>query len=363
MLLTQWFGVTVSDADRSVASEKSDIEEIATKSLLMQTNAATAQHRSLCRGTHASGVCVRAQFEVFDVTAKRAPELAARLAKGIFAKPGVYPAVARFANADSNINSDFKPDVRSLSFSVDLTRDGTAAVGSSSRQDFSMQNAATLPINDSPAFLATIKVLTASNPVAGLWSLPFKDKLKVVRTLALAELQARQRIKPYQQLRYWSTVPFRHGPDDVVKFSAIPSPNNSARPLQKGNPKGLQDELVRHIKEDNQMGWFNFAVQFLDAGKMTYWGKTRDANFWIENASVEWNEAEAPFHAVARLALRRNSQLSLEASEATYFDVTGNSTPDSRPVGSINRARCPAEVASRKARTHAAGPRCEYFRH
>jgi hypothetical protein len=56
----------------------------------------------------------------------------------------------------------------------------------------------------------------ASNPVAGLWSLPFKGKLKVVRTLALAELRARQRIKPYQQLRYWSTVPFRHGPNDVL---------------------------------------------------------------------------------------------------------------------------------------------------
>src|SRR6266478_907288 len=222
MVLTRWFGVTVSDADRSVAAEKTDIEEIAVKSLLMQKNAATAQHRSLCRGTHASGVCVRARFEILDVAAKRAPELAARLAKGIFAKPGVYPAVARFANADSNINSDFKPDVRSLSFSVDLIQGGTADTGAS-RQDFSMQNATTLPINDAPAFLATIKVLTASNPVAGLWSLPFKDKLKVVRTLALAELQARQKIKPYQQLRYWSTVPFRHGSDDVVKFSAIPS--------------------------------------------------------------------------------------------------------------------------------------------
>jgi hypothetical protein len=355
MELTRWFGVTVSDADRRVVTEKSDIEEIAERSLLMQMNAAKTQHRSLCRGTHASGVCVRAQFEIFDVAAKRPPELATRLATGIFAKPGAYPAVVRFANADSNINSDFKPDVRSLSFSVDLTRDGVAPAGGSARQDFSMQNATTLPINDSPAFLATIKVLTASNPVAGLWSLPFKDKLKVVRTLALAELQARQKIKPYQQLRYWSTVPFRHGPNDVVKFSAIPSPDNSARPLQRNNPKGLQDELIRHIREDGQMSWFDFAVQFLDIGKMTYWGKTRDANFWIENASVKWNEAEAPFHVVARLTLLRNSQLSLEASAATYFDVTNNSTPDSGPVGSINRARCPAEVASRSARAHAIG--------
>jgi hypothetical protein len=350
MALTRWFGVTESDAERCPTREKADIEEIAVKSLLMQKNAATAQHRSLCRGTHASGVCVRAQFEIFDLVAKRGPELAARLARGIFAKPGLYPAVVRFANADSNINSDFKPDVRSLSFSLDLGRNGESPDGSSMRQDFSMQNATTLPINDSPAFLATMKVLTAASPAAGLWSLSMRDKLKVVRTLTLAERQARQKIKPYQQLRYWSTVPFRHGSDDVVKFSATPSPENAARGLQKSNPRGLQDELIRHITQDEVMSWFDFGVQFLDTGKMKYWGKLRDADFWIENASVAWSEAEAPFHGVARLTLLRNSQLSQEASDAVYFDVTGNSTPDSRPVGSINRARCPAEVASRKAR-------------
>jgi hypothetical protein len=349
VFLTRWLGVTESDAERNLTREASDIEEIARMSLLMQMNAAAQQHRTLCRGTHAKGVCARARFEVFDVTVERDPVQAARLAKGIFAKPGLYPAVVRFANADPNINSDFKPDVRSLSFSVDLTQDGVAGEGSS-RQDFSMQNATTLPINDSPAFLATMRLLTASNHAAGLWSLPFKDKLRVLRTLTLAELQARQTIKPYQQLRYWSTVPFRHGPSDVVKFSAVPSPDNPARPLQRSNPKGLQDELIRHLTDDGKMSAFDFAVQFLDVDRMTYWSKRRDASFWIENASVEWNEAEAPFHIVARLTLLPNSQLPLDAGDATYFDVTGNSTSDSTPVGSINRARWPAEVASRKAR-------------
>jgi hypothetical protein len=46
-----------------------------------------------------------------------------------------------------------------------------------------------------------------------------------------------------------------------------------------------------------------FGVQFLDAARMTYWGKHQDTSFWIENASVEWKESEAPFHNVARLTL------------------------------------------------------------
>jgi hypothetical protein len=198
-----------------------------------------------------------------------------------------------------------------------------------------------------------MKVLTASNPAAGLWSLPFSDKLRVIRTLVLAGLQAHQKIKPYQQLRYWSTVPYRHGPIDVVKQSVTPSPDNPARPLQRNNPNGLKDELIRHVEEDGKLSRFDFGLQFLDTDKMTYWGKRRDANFWIENASVEWNEAEAPFHTVARLTLLSRSQLRPDDSEATYFDVTGNSTPDSTPLGSINRARRDGEVASRKARTRA----------
>ena len=126
LFLTRWFGVTGSDAERDLGAEQADIEEIIEKVLLMQANAAAKQHRPLCRGTHAKGVCARAQFEVFDVTAGRDPGWRRGSRKGIFAKPGIYPAIVRFGNADPNVNSDFKPDVRSLSFSVDLTRDGTA---------------------------------------------------------------------------------------------------------------------------------------------------------------------------------------------------------------------------------------------
>ena len=349
--LTRWFGVTGSDSERNLAREKSDIEEIVRTTLRVQANAAAQQHRPLARGTHAKGVCARAQFEVLDLTVDRDSGLAARLAKGMFATPAVYPAVVRWGNADAKKNSDFKADVRSMSFSVDLTRDGLAAAGANGgRQDFSLQNAQPLPINDSPGFAAIMKVLAASNPLAGLRSLSFKNKLRVLRILTLAKLQASQKIRPYQHLRYWSNVPFRHGPDDVVQYSATPSRDNPGRPLQKSNPKGLQDELTRHLNEDGRMSSFDFGVQFLDADRMTYWGKRRDANFWIENASVKWKEAEAPFHTVARLTLLPQSHLRPDAGEAIYFDVTGHSTVDSTPLGSINRARCFGEAASRKAR-------------
>jgi len=351
LFLTRWFGVTGSDAERNLGAEQACIEKITEKVLLLQAKAASEQHRPLRRGTHAKGTSARAQFEVFDVTAGRDPLLAARLARGIFAKPGIYPAVVRFANADPKVNSDFKADVRALSFSVDLTRDGTIVPEANiARQDFSLQNTTTLPINDARAFLATMHLLTASNTGVGLWSLSFKDKLRVLRAISLVQLQTHQKIEPYQKLRYGSNVPFRHGPIDIVKYSATPFPDNPARPLQRNNQDALQDELIRHLKEDGKMSAFDFGVQFLDADKMTYWGKRQDANFWIENASVNWKESQAPFHSVARLTLLANSQFLLDAGDAIYFDVTGHSSPDSTPVGSINRARWQGEVASKKAR-------------
>jgi hypothetical protein len=354
LFLTRCFGVTGSDSERNLSAEQALHAEIVEKVLLMQAKAAAKDHRPLLRGTHAKGVTARAQFEVLDVNAGRDRALGARLAQGIFRKPGIYHATVRFANSDSRVKSDFKPDVRSLSFSVNLTWDGATVPGvDSRRRDFSLQSAPILPINDAPAFLAITKLLTATNPAAGLLALRFKDKLRVLRTLTLLQFQLHQTIKPYQQLRYWSNTPFRHGPIDVVKYSTTPCIDNPARILQSGNPNALKDELIRHIEDDCAMSAFDFGVQLLDTDRMTYWGKHRDAGFWIENASVEWNEAEAPFHTIARLTLLAKSHLRADAAEATYIDVTGNSTPDSTPLGSMNRARWQGELASREARMRA----------
>ena len=341
---------TGQSPEQDRAAEEANIAEIVQGFLALQARAAGPDGH-LRRATHAKGVCLRATFEVFDVTAGRDPTLAAQLAKGIYAKPGLYPATVRFSNSDPNVKPDYQPDVRALSFAVELAPGGLRGAGlNHARQDLSMQSATTLPVNDVPAFAVLARVLASSSPARSLWSSPFRDQLVFARTLMKAKLQTRQPLRPYQQLRYWSNVPFRHGATDVVKYSASPCAGNPARPLEQTNPNALQDELIRHLNEDTTMSSFDFGLQFLDTAKMTYRGKRRDADFWIENASVEWKETQSPFHTVGRLTLLPRSQLSADASAALYIDVTENSTPDSRPVGAVNRARWQAELASRKAR-------------
>ena len=162
--------------ERKLPTEQADIADIVAGILAVQARYAQKQNRPLGRGTHTKGVCVRATFEVFDV-AKTAsdPALAARLARGLFIKPGVYPATVRFANAASTIRPDSKADVRALSFAVDVPAGAIAP--DATRLDFSMNNAPTFPINDAHAFAALMRVQGAAGVfgrLKALLSLSFK---------------------------------------------------------------------------------------------------------------------------------------------------------------------------------------------
>jgi hypothetical protein len=64
LFISKWFGVTTNDAERYLDVEQQYAEEIVDRVLLMQKMTATKQNRSLCRGTHAKGVCVKARLEL-----------------------------------------------------------------------------------------------------------------------------------------------------------------------------------------------------------------------------------------------------------------------------------------------------------
>ena len=343
------FWATTPDAEAARATEQEDIAAIIEGILTLQKRFADAQHRPLARGTHAKGICARATFEVFDLALKMPDTmLAARLARGVYATPGVYQATVRFANADSNINPDSKRDVRALSFSIDLPGDG--GNGGARRQDYSTNDRPTFPINDAHAFATLVRVVAAPSTPAGIRALPFRDKLSFARTAILGQGQELQSELPYATRRYWSTVPFKHGPNDAIKYSLTPCVTNPRTAIAKADPNALQNDLTRHLDNDGTMACFDFGLQLLDIQSMRHWGRQRSRDFWIENASVEWKESEAPFHRVGKLTLLPKSQMAADVCDAWHIDVTENSTPDSLPLGSINRARWPAESASRKAR-------------
>ena len=329
--------------------EDADIAELTRAFLIVQQRFAAQQRRALGRGTHTKGVCCRATFEVFDLEKTIAdPALRARLARGVFARPGVYPATVRFANAASTVLSDMKADVRAMSFWIEAPGAG----GVAQRHDYTMNNAPVFPINDAHDFAAFMRMRVRASGLGQFWEflkLPFRDKRAILQIAKLGKTQTKPPQAPYQQTRFWSNVPFLHGQDEAIKYSAIPRNTNGGRPLGTGD-NVLRDELERHLTEDPHPASFDFGLQLLDAARMTDAGKVQDATFWVENAVPEWKESEAPFHVVARLTLERDSILPDAECQAGSIDVTEHSTPDSRPIGGINRARWSPEASSRKAR-------------
>ncbi len=186
--------------ERLLPTEDADIQEIVTGILAAQRNFAQKQHRPLGRGTHTKGTCVRGTFEIFDLT-KTIPDpaLAARLARGLYARPGVYPAVIRFANAASTIEPDFKADVRAMSFSVTVP---PGVLGpDATRCDFSMNNAPTFPINDAHTFAVLMRILQAGGALAALKALTTlspSDFWSLLKTGWYGARQKMHSVRPFQ---------------------------------------------------------------------------------------------------------------------------------------------------------------------
>ena len=334
--------------------EEAELAEIVRGFLALQARTATEGNSRLRRGVHAKGVCVRAVFEVLDVRDGRDPALASRLARGVFCKPVALPAIVRFSNASPALGRDAVDDVRGMAFRVEPA----ALLGGRSRfLDFSLQSAPTLPFNDTHELAVFSKVFTAPNPAVALGSLLFEDQMTFARTMRAASQQKRQRLLPYQQLRYWSAAPFRHGTADIVKYSAWPAGNNLARPLNAQNRNALQDELLRHVNEDDRMSEFEFGLQLLDIDRMIFQGRRRNEAFWIDNTAVEWPETQAPFHTVARLTLVPSSQVDPSECESLRIDTGGNCLPEFQPIGRMSEIRRRVVQASQRARTidHNAG--------
>jgi catalase len=189
--------------ERASPTETADVAEIVRGILAVQAKFASQQRRPLGRGTHTKGVCVRAEFEVFDISATvKDPALAARLAKGLYRKPGIYKATVRFANAASTIQRDRQRDVRAMSFSAEVP---AGVLGpEASRVDFSMNNAPTFPINDPRAFAVFMRFASADGArgiLRAVRSSSLKDLSTLIGTSFRGERQEQRPRLAFQQMR------------------------------------------------------------------------------------------------------------------------------------------------------------------
>lgn len=334
--------------ERLLDTETQDIEYIKEGISFLQS-AETKRSGEVLRGTHAKGICVRGEFEVFDLSQSSLPkDVAAKLSRGMFSQKGNYNTIVRFANADGKVASDQEPDVRAVSLAVDVP---PALSNPQGRMDFAMNDATTFPINDAHVFAEIMRfVMDGAGAKAILKATLRGTIMDIKHANDLGNSQKHPPVMSYQRLDYWSDVPFQLGDDQAVKYELKHCSNNTAYSIGSSE-NALSEELNRHVFSDEDMSCFEFGIQILDVDKMRDpEGKLRSAQDWVENAALEWPADQSPFYTVGRLTLVKNSVLSDAECEARKIDVNTNNNAIHRGLGSINRGRTAGEAVSAENR-------------
>jgi hypothetical protein len=277
------------------------------------------------------------------------PDLPAHARVGIFATPGTYDAWVRFSNGAPTRAADHRPDVRGFAVKV-LGVPGEKLIAGqkdATTQDFSMIQAPTVGFGNSERFMYF--TAGAERPLTLLprvfVKFGFRDAFTILREFARV---TRRRVPSLASLRYWSAVPIRFG-DYAVKYTAIPTAPAAAAVEPGDSSTRLADEMKARLA----MGpvTFDFAVQFYcDPDKTP-----------IEDASVEWLEADAPPVTVARITLPVQDLMGdAGRKQCAYVDSLSfdpwHAPVEFRPLGDIMRARGHVYRLSTAARKAAAEP-------
>jgi len=256
--------------------------------------------------------CVRAEFTVLDTVA---PEHRV----GIFAAPRVYDAWIRFANASSQ--SDREKDVRGMAVRISGVTGENLAPGES-RQDFVLNSHPVMVAASTKDFLDLLRAMDAG----GLRQVSYF--LSHPRS-AMIGFQARQQPTSHLDIPYFSATPYLFGPGRAVKYIARPCVPSKAPQPATVTDTYLTDALRERLRHGDAC--FDFGIQFqADARAMP-----------IEDATVEWKEADSPWHMVARIRIPQQdvgNAETMKLCEETSFNPW-YSLVQHRPLGSMNRSR------------------------
>jgi hypothetical protein len=264
--------------------------------------------------------------------------LPAHATQGLFANARRYEVLVRLSNGGADKASDAKPDVRGFSFAVLGVQGESALGGPVAHQDFALiQHPAFafarvdefvgLAVHASKGLPALVSYLVGRHGWAGA----FKQLRQVAKTFG-------KPFKGFAAETFYSAAPIACGPY-AARVRLRPVDAGAAPAKGKAWAKDLADRLRSSaITYDLQLQFFS-----------------DDATTPIEDASVDWPEAAAPYVTVARLNLLKQDAASEEGkslmarAEAAVFDPWC-ALAAHRPLGEVMRARKVVYFQSQKER-------------
>jgi hypothetical protein len=250
------------------------------------------------------------------------PDLPAELQVGVFAKARRFDCWIRVSNASGKIQSDGVPDARGIAIKLKSVRRASKS-NAATTQDFVLLDSPVMPLGTVALFRdAVYYAIESSRLLLGAKLLLTGQAGVLVGLLGLPS-----RPNSPLDIRYWSTTPYRWGPDRAVKYSLIPTHHQrSKRPVEYGDnylSDAMQAQLTQHAAR------FDFCVQLRKDGMP------------IEDAGQQWSERKSPFVKVATLeipAQRFRTQARQALGESLSFSPA-HALPAHAPLGGLNRAR------------------------
>jgi len=258
----------------------------------------------------------------FDAKFSVNKDLSSKLRHGVFEEPSsTYPARIRFANATKF--DDREKDFRGMSISV-FDVQGDTLWGNAGQQDFLLNSHPVLFAKDGSDFLEFIQASRDKK----LWQYFIRPSHFYSLRIAM---QGREKISNPFALQYWSTTPFRHGPDQstAVKYSVKACANTKAYSGKADSTDFLTYAMAKQLSDKPVC--FDFMLQF----------QTDPQGMPVENAAKRWKEDQSPFVPVAKISIDPQ-QFNTPEQKARCEEMRFNpwqSLAAHKPLGEINRLR------------------------
>ena len=288
---------------------------------------------TLKRGFHAKGTGVRAKFQVNA-------DLPKHLQVGLFQPGAVYDSLVRFSNARGEVHGDLAKDQRGIAIRLKTAPGESLAPGDNMDiQDFLMTNTPVSFARNPTQFIEVGEILLngTSRVIPGLIK---RYGLKEARRILGVFLAPVISFKPLQMNQYWSRTSYEYGgyavrylirPADVSK---VWSTGRQLIEVLRTVPRRashrehyLREKLWETLREGEVC--FEFCIQlFVDEKKTP-----------VEDAYIEWKEADAPPVPIARLTLPRQNLDAQLAQEMEQMAFNPWNTKEFTPLGLINLAR------------------------
>lgn len=275
------------------------------------------------------------------------------LRQGLFAAPRTYPVVARLSHVPGELLDDRRVSCpRGMALKIlDVEGEMLPDHFGEATQDWVLDTGTTFIAPGAKTFLAQITATEAAaslpEGVKAAVSTASRAANRALAAIGLGSANLDFYGHPYLHPlaeSYFSQCPMRYG-DHIAKLGVVPD-NDALRALigktlDVQDENGLRDVVSAFFRANPAE--YTIGIQLC----------TDLARMPVEDATVEWPEAESPYRPVARLVLPPQDAFSPARQQAVDEDLAfcpAHSLAAHRPLGSINRARMRAYKVMGQAR-------------